>query len=530
MSYASVGYLAIFLTASAALYYAVPLGRRWLVLLAGSCIFSLLGSGWLFIALLVTAAVTWYAGIRLNRIEEETAAACENAEGAEKAALRASAQRRKRAVMRRALLVAFGLLAFFKYYNFLGTSLDHLLVWLGAPALFPELKGLKLPLGISFYTLMAASYILDVYRGKYRASDSFPKVLLFLSFFPEIVEGPFGRFDRLSGQLSEGHAFDGRRCALAVELILWGLLKKLVIADRANALVGEVFSNHAQYEGWTVAFAAALYTLQIYADFSGMIDVSRGSAELFGVTLDENFQRPFFSHNVGEFWRRWHITLGTWMRDYIFFPASLSQRSVKLRTWSREHLRPFFANLLPMSRALLFVWLCNGIWHGAGWKYLAYGMYYFALTMIGLLFEPFNARVRGRLHIDRKSRAYRSFQVARTLVLVMIGMMLFRADTLRDFAQMFRSLFAGTGIAPFVSGDLFTHGFDRHDLFVTAAGAAVLVVVGLRQEKGHVLREELSQKSLPVRWSVYMAMILAVIIFGAYGPGYQAIDPIYGGF
>ena len=530
MSYASAGYFGIFLTISLAVYYAVPLNRRWLVLLAGSCIFSVLGSGWLFVALLVTAAVTWYAGILLNRIEDEAAAACENAGAGEKAALRASAQKKKRAVIRWALLVAFGLLVFFKYYNFLGGSIDHLLAWLGAPAFFPRLKGLKLPLGISFYTLMAASYIFDVYRGKYRASGSFPKVLLFLSFFPEIVEGPFGRFDRLADQLTEGHTFDGHRCPLAAELIIWGLLKKLVIADRAAALVSEVFSNHAQYQGWTVVFAAALYTLQIYADFSGMIDVSRGSAELFGVTLDENFQRPFFSHNVGEFWRRWHITLGAWLRDYILFPASLSQRSVKLRTWSREHLRPFFANLLPMARALLLVWLCNGIWHGAGWKYLAYGMYYFALTMIGLLFEPFNARVRDKLRIDRQSRGYRSFQVFRTLVLVTLGMMLFRADTLRDFAQMFRSIFAGAGIAPFVSGDIFTHGFDRHDLLVTAIGAAMLVVVGLRQEKGHALREELSQKSLPVRWSVCMAMILIVVIFGAYGAGYQALDPIYGGF
>lgn len=530
MTYASFKYLGFFLVISLILYYKLPLKKRWLVLLVGSCVFSILGSGWLFTALLVTAAVTWYAGIRLNRIEDETAPLLEAAEGEEKTALRDAAQKRKHRVMALSLLVTFGLLVFFKYYNFLGGAIDKLLALLGAPELFPELKGLKLPLGISFYTLMAASYILDVYRGKYRGSGSFPKVLLFLAFFPEIVEGPFGRFDRLSDQLTEGHEFDATRCELAAELIIWGMLKKIVIADRANALVAEVFTNHAQYQGWAVVLAAALYTLQIYADFSGMIDVSRGSAELFGVRLDANFERPFFSHNVAEFWRRWHITLGAWLRDYVFFPASLSQRSVKLRTWSREHLRPFFASLLPMARALLLVWLCNGIWHGAGWKYIAYGLYYFALTLIGLLFEPFNSRVRDKLHIDRDTRGYRSFQVARTLVLVTLGMMMFRADTLTDFVQMFRSIFAGAGLAPFVSGALFTHGFDLYDLGVTIAGAAVLVAVGLRQEKGHAIREELSQQSIPVQWGVCMAMLFTVIIFGAYGPGYQAPDPIYGGF
>ena len=530
MTYASFTYLGLFLVTSLIVYYKLPLERRWYVLLAGSCIFSILGSGWLFSALLVTAAVTWYAGIRLNRVDDETAPLLESAEQEEKKALQAAAQKQKHRIMALALLVTIGLLVFFKYYNFLGGALDRLLALLGAPEFFPQLKGLKLPLGISFYTLMAVSYILDVYRGKYRASGSFPQVLLFLSFFPEIVEGPFGRFDRLSGQLTEGHEFDAKCCEQAAELIIWGMFKKIVIADRAAALVAEVFSNHAQYEGWTVVFAAALYTLQIYADFSGMIDVSRGSAELFGVRLDANFERPFFSHNVGEFWRRWHITLGAWLRDYVFFPASLSQRSVKLRTWSRAHLRPFFASLLPMARALLLVWLCNGIWHGAGWKYIAYGLYYFALTMAGLLFEPFNASVRDRLHIRRDTRGYRSFQVARTLVLVTLGMMMFRADTLTDFAQMFRSIFAGAGIAPFVSGDIFTHGFDRHDLAVVAAGAALLVGLGLRQEKGHALRAELSQKSISVQWAVCLGMLFAVIILGAYGPGYQALDPIYGGF
>lgn len=530
MSYASLGYLGVFLTLSFAVYYLVPLRRRWLVLLVGSCLFSVLNSGWLFCSLLATAAVSWRAGIRLNGIDDALTAACENAASEEKAALRETAQKKKHRVVALALIIAFGLLVFFKYYNFLGQSIDKLLALAGAPEIFPFLGNLKLPLGISFYTLMAASYVLDVYRGKYRASESFPKVLLFLSFFPEIVEGPIGRFDRLSDQLTEGHAYDSHRCALAVQLILWGILKKLVIADRANGIVSEIFTNHAQYSGLTVVFAAALYTLQIYADFSGMIDVSRGSAELFGVTLDQNFQRPFFSHTVGEFWRRWHITLGTWLKEYIFFPASLSKRSISLRRWAQQHLKPYYANLLPLSRALLFVWAMNGIWHGSGWKYLAYGLYYFAITIIGLSFEPLNARICKGLHIDRASRGYHAFQLVRTLVLVCVGMMLFRADTLTDFSAMFASIFSGAGLEPFMSGAIFTHGFDRHDLLLTAVNVVMLIVIGVLQERGHALRNELSQKSLPVRWSVYFAMILIVIIFGAYGTGYQALDPIYGGF
>lgn len=518
MSYASFEYLGVFLTVSLLVYALIPQKRRWLVLLSASCFFYVLNSWRLSVFLLAAVLISWSAALGIERA------------GAAEETPKAVCRRRRRAVLAAAVAADLAILVFLKYYNFLGGAGDSLLGLAGLPPLFPQLDWLKLPLGISFYTLEAVSYLADVYLERCPAERNPAKLALFLLFFPTVVEGPVARWGSASETLFAGRMPDFRGCAFAAQRICWGMMKKLIIADRADILVNEIFNHHSQYSGLTVAFGAVLYTVQIYADFSGMIDVSLGSAELFGVRLPENFRQPFFSRTVTEFWRRWHITLGAWLRDYVFFPLSLSHRSMKLRKWGKRRLNPYYATLLPTARAMFFVWLAIGVWHGSGWKYIAYGLYYFVISLAGLLLEPLSARLCRLLRIDRTSRPYRAFQLARTLVFVCCGMMLFRADSLPVFWQMLRSVFAGGGAAPLLDGSLFTHGFDRHDLLATAAGTLAMLLADVLQERGVHLRTGIAAKPLPLRWGVYLALLLGLVIFGAYGGAYTATDPIYAGF
>ena len=227
----------------------------------------------------------------------------------------------KRLIMTLALVINFGILAFLKYYGFFAGSLNDMLGSFGVSFSIPTLK-LFLPLGISFYTFQSMGYIVDVYREKTDAQRNPFKLLLFVSFFPQIIQGPISIYDQLAAQLLEPHEFDFTRMKHGMELILWGFFKKLVIADRAYILIGAVEKDYAQFGGTTLTFTILLYALQLYADFSGGIDISRGVAQIFGIDMIDNFKRPYFSRSINEYWRRWHISLGAWLKNYLFYPIA----------------------------------------------------------------------------------------------------------------------------------------------------------------------------------------------------------------
>lgn len=235
--------------------------------------------------------------------------------------------------------------------------------------------------------------MIDVYRGKYKADHCLARVALYLSFFPTIVEGPIARYDQVAHQLYEGHSFHYENLTHGAQLIVWGMFKKIVIADRANMLVNHVFDDYIQFSGLSVVIAIVFYTIQLYTEFSGCMDIVRGSAQIFSIHLPENFKQPFFSKSINEFWTRWHMTLGAWLRDYVFYSVSLSNPFKKFNHYVREHCGEYFTKLLPATTALLFVWLCNGLWHGASIKYVMYGMYYYIIMVIGMFMEPIFLRI-----------------------------------------------------------------------------------------------------------------------------------------
>ena len=491
MSYTSISYLVFILLGAFIVYNIVPLKHRWKVLLAFSYLFYFINSGRYIIFILIG----W----------------------------------QKKCVCVCVVLVNVGILVFLKYSVFLGQVFTDVLGLIHINVENPMYQRM-MPLGISFYTLSAVSYIVDVYRGKYRASDKFGKVALFLAFFPHIVEGPIARFDLVGEQMYEGHRFSYENMTMGLQLILWGFFKKIVIADRANMYVNQIFDNYASYTGLPVVVGMLLYTLQLYAEFSGCMDIVRGSAQMFGIGLSENFNQPFISKTVSEFWRRWHMTLGAWFKDYVFYSVSLSKPFVKLSKKTREHMNTFFATFVPMSIAMFIVWFGTGIWHGASWKYVMYGLYYWAIMVIGLLMEPLFKKLYEKMNVDRQGKIYRLLQVVRTFIFVNVGMLMFRADDLTAFGHMFVSMFRGFTFADLTNGTLLGMKLDMADFVVLTVGALILFLVGLYKEKGHQIRAELATKNIVLRWAVYYVLLFGVIILGAYGKGYEVAGFIYAQF
>ena len=348
---------------------------------------------------------------------------------------------RMRLVMTLALLLNFGILAFLKYYNFFAGSLNDILGGFGVAFSMPTLK-LILPLGISFYTFQSMGYIVDVYREKTAPQKNPLKLLLFVSFFPQIIQGPISIYDQLAKQLFEGHDFDFTRFKHGCELIMWGFFKKLVIADRAVIAITAVTDKYNSYNGTTLTFTILLYALQLYADFSGGIDISRGVAQIFGIDMIDNFKRPYFSRSINEYWRRWHISLGAWLKDYIFYPVAMSNafitasKKMKNTRFGKTAAGAHIAKVLPTSVASLIVFLVVGIWHGASWKYVAFGAWNGMIIMVSILLEPSLISSRRSSTSERAMFPFMLFQMFRTFLIVLVGYVF---DVAPSFSQAMRT-------------------------------------------------------------------------------------------
>lgn len=522
MAYTSYVYLTLFLGLSFLLYTIFPKKYKWIVLLSASYLYYIAASRlWLIVFLFLTTVSIYISAIWIDRIHDLFNSVKKLLDREQKKVFKQKLLWQKKMVVILMLIINIGILAFLKYYNFFAEVLNFaLLDYLHISA--PMLK-LFLPLGISFYTLQAISYVIDVYRGKYKADHCFCRVALFLSFFPTIVEGPIARYDEVAYQLYEGHSYDYDNLTQGTQLILWGMFKKIVIADRANMLVNHVFNDYQSYSGLSVVFAIVFYTIQLYTEFSGCMDIVRGSAQLFSVHLPENFRQPFFAKSINEFWQRWHMTLGSWLRDYVFYSVSLSNPFKKFSHFVKSHGNEYISKLLPATTALFFVWICNGLWHGASLKYVMYGMYYYSIMVIGMYMEPLFKKV----HVYKDKAIYKVCQILRTVLIVNIGMLIFRADTLSIAYDMFISCFIDFhfDITP-----LAHLGLSVLDIIVVLIGVMIVFIVGLMKEKGIHIRESVAKWHIIPRWTFYIVWLFIVIIFGAYGRGYDIVSFIYAQF
>ena len=396
MNIVSLLYLA-FVAVVALAYFITPRRFRWVTLLIASVANYLSYDPKLAVWMFITSVTIYVGGLLIDRQEQKFAAQLKVRTDLDRAGKRALKKQNERVKKRWAALVAAVNIAIWVVFKFADLFITALNKYLSGNL---SLWHLVLPLGISFYTLQAISYVVDLSRGKCEVQRNYFKLLLWLCFFPQMLQGPICRYRETAPQLYEPHDFDYRRVKFGMQRMLWGYFKKLVIADRVVSISEKVFGNSGDYQGLVFVIGALAYTIQIYADFSGGMDIISGAAEILGVNMPVNFERPYFSKSISEYWRRWHITLGAWFRDYVFYPLSISRWAQKLTTSLRKRLGPNIAKMIPTYLAMVLVWMLNGIWHGAGWQFVAFGMYQGILIVLGMQFEPVFDWIIAKLKIN----------------------------------------------------------------------------------------------------------------------------------
>ena len=510
---------AVFVLVCVAVYYLLPGKWRWMALFCVNFVFYAdFGRRRLFV-LLVSALSVWLVALLLQKAANAETL-CLKTEGAvftkeEKKACKARFKRIRLTLT--GLCVAFnlGLLLFFKFYPMAARTFGAL----------PQFS-LLVPVGISFYTLQVVSYVIDVYHKKIMPERNPLKMILFTMYFPQIIEGPISRFDALAPQLFAKNAFDYTNFTHGLQRILWGCFKKLVIADTLFVMVDTVFVYYDRYFGFEILLGAALYTIELYADFSGGIDIALGVSELFGIHLAENFNRPFFSKSIPEFWRRWHITLGAWLKDYLFYPLTLSKPMAKLSKFFMRHKNKWAAKWVPSFLALFVLWFCNGVWHGEGIQYILFGLYHGLLVMLGMSLAPLFTRTCTKLHLNTQSQSWKLFRVLRTFLLVCYGELIFRSSSLAQVWGMTKNLFAQFNPWALFDGTIYTLGLDARYVVIALLAIVFLFGVEFAQRRVDVGRW-IQQQELPIRWLIYFAGLFAVVIFGAYGPLFKPVQFIY---
>lgn len=528
-TYFSYGFLGILLPLTIIFYLILPQKYRRIVLLAASYVFFWAISGKLLVYLLVSTILIHYLGLWIADVHREADDRMKELGKEEKKTYKKEVSRRLRLILAFGILFQLGILIVLKYAGFVTLNINHFIRLLGKfePLAIPVFA---VPIGISFYTMQAISYLFDVYRKSIKADRNLLRLALYMSFFPQIMEGPICRYSQTADQLWQAKPLEFHNFLSGFQRVLYGVMKKLVVADRLNLFVKNVFNDYGSYDGFIIALAAVFYTIQLYMEFSGTMDLVIGCGEIFGIRMPENFMRPFASVTISEFWKRWHISLGGWFKDYIFYPLSASKPMKKLTSRSRKKLGNHFGPLVAGTIALFCVWFCNGLWHGAGWRYIFFGMYHFVLILTGSMIAPYVKKTMKKLNISRRSRPYRYLQMIRTMVLVCIGELFFRANGLKDGLFMFRKILSDFSLKTISKGTFFSMGFDQADLMIVFFVVGIVSFVGYFQERKVSLREKIAEKSMWKQWIFYYAAIMFVIIFGAYGASYVPVDPMYAAF
>lgn len=528
-NYFSISYLAIFLPLSMLFYSLTPQkGKKYTLLILNLLFFWLISSK-LVLVLAVTILSVHYFGLWLDRLQNEKKSALKECEKENKKAVKNQYQKRMRAVVSLAAVVHIGMLLVIKYTAFFTGNINSILAAVGSATKLAIPKYV-MPVGISFFTMQAMSYIFDVYRGKIKADGNLVRVALFISFFPQIVEGPICRYSDTADKLWNVTKIDYDNLASGIRRLLFGLMKKAIVADRLNAAVASIFTSYNDYDGGIIALGAVLYTIQLYMDFSGSMDAVTGTGQIFGVIMPENFQRPFFSKSVSEFWKRWHITLGTWFRDYIFYPVSMSKPMKKLTAASRKKLGNRYGPLTAGAVALFCVWSLNGLWHGAAWSYIFYGMYHFVMILTGNIVEPLAEKFNKKLHLNPENFFYKWFKIIRTTVFVIFGELFFRAPGLDAGFKMCKIMFTSFTLKSITLQGLNSLKLDKYDLIVVGITLAIVFTVSILKEHGKDVNAIIAKQKLPVRWIITLALILFIVICAAYGTGYAPVDPMYADF
>jgi D-alanyl-lipoteichoic acid acyltransferase DltB (MBOAT superfamily) len=467
----SIEYL-IFFPVVVALYYAIRQNWRWLFLLIASYCFYMFWKAEYVVLIMASTLVVYYTGLMMGR-------------------LMAKSERRKYLIV--SIIINIGILAAFKYANFFGDSINFLFQDFNIAYRFPELK-LLLPVGISFYTFQSMGYSIDVYRGVTKPEQHIGKFALFVCFFPQLLSGPIERSRQLLPQIHEKKKFSQEMLVSGLKLMAWGFFKKLVIADRLGIFVSSVYDDPTSQNSVQIIAATILFAFQLYCDFSGYTDIARGSARILGYDLMVNFNRPLIARSMSEFWQRWHISLTTWFRDYIYFslPNKINNRIVQWRVY--------------LNLVITFVLI--GFWHGAKWTFVFFGL----LQGMFIFLEAVTQKHRDKLHellkLGNIPRLENAGNILITFALLCFSILFFRANSLADSFLLIGKSFHLTNAAGSLA-DILTN----KEVAFAIVQIIFLLVIEQIHAKNNLIRW-LSRQSIYFRWSVYLAFIFYILIFG----------------
>ncbi len=395
------------------------------------------------------------------------------------------------------LIINLGILFVFKYFNFFTDTLGSII---GKELVTIDVL---LPVGISFYTFQALGYTIDVYRGNIEAERNFIDYALFVSFFPQLVAGPIERSGNIVPQLKKTHKFKFTNLRDGFLLILWGMMKKVLIADNLAVVVNTVYNDVHSHTGMQMVFATVCFAFQIYCDFSAYSDIARGSAKLLDIELMRNFDCPYKAQTIKEFWRRWHISLSTWFKDYLYFPLGGSRCSKTRQCFN-----------------VMVVFLVSGLWHGAAMTYVIWGALHGLYQVIGILITPLRRKLYG---VVRESNPVLVIiRIIGTFILVNLAWILFRANSLSDATYIFKTIFTMDSLFPLALGTL---GLSRKMLIVVAIAAVILYIVDIINCKKSVA--DFVNRTIWLRYLIYVVILLAILIFGYYGAGFDPQDFVY---
>lgn len=475
MLFNSVDFILFFLLVTP-LYFLLPFRFRWLMLLVASCYFYMAFVPIYILILGGTIVIDYFAGIWIERSQGAT----------------------RKWMLIASLVSNIGVLAVFKYYNFLNENFSILTQSLGYQNPIPFLK-ILLPIGLSFHTFQAMSYTIEVYRGNQKAEKHFGIYSLYVMFYPQLVAGPIERPQNILHQLKEEHKFDYKNVTIGLKQMAWGMFKKVVIADRLSLLVNDIYNNHELYSGIPLLLATVFFAFQIYCDFSGYSDIAIGAARIMGINLMVNFNRPYSSTSISEFWSKWHISLSSWFRDYLYIP--LGGNRVAIPRW--------YFNLF-------IVFLLSGLWHGASWNFIIWGALHGFYLVFALLTKNYRSKFAALLHLPDFPLLFKFLQQFTTFILVCFAWIFFRAKTFGEATYIISHMLDfSDNVKHFDVVKLIYLGKDS-GTFITAIAFIVFMQVIEKMQSKEENKDFFSSRSLPFRWSFYFAIVLCMCLFGVF--------------
>lgn len=464
MLFNSIEFL-IFFVLVVGTYFTLPSRFRWILLLLASYFFYAFWKYQYLFLIIASTLVDYFAGLMMAKCKTKS-------------------QRKPYLIL--SLLVNLGLLFFFKYFNFFSGSLQELIHLTDSNYEFPVLE-LLLPVGISFYTFQTLSYSIDVYNDKTKVEKHLGIFALYVSFFPQLVAGPIERSNRLLPQFRKSYSFDYERVRSGLLLMLWGFFKKIFVADRLAFYVNEVFNHPSDYEGTPIILASIFFAFQIYCDFSGYSDIAIGTARVMGFDLMKNFETPYFSKSIGEFWRRWHISLSTWFRDYVYIPLG-GNRVVKWRWYYN----------------LFLTFLISGLWHGANWTFVFWGALHGFYLIFALLIQPNKI-------LPQNNNFSKFIHLSVTFVLVVFAWIFFRANNIQDAFLLIQNSVNDLSLS-ITKINILNKPFD---LMLCFSSICILLIIDFIQRKGNIEAIIVRQK-LVFRWAIYLFLIYSILLFGVF--------------